>query len=591
MTIPPNPPDNPLNPTVRSTNTPEQRDLSNLARFPETPQEARSLQGRVEPLEAAFSSDADIGIERYLNLWVQDGEIGGGREEAKERIMEFLNNSKAYTIDLNNLDLRLLPDIFHITAFTTRLTNLFINCHLNQLPPSMSQLTALTVLFLFGNQLVVLPPEIGNLTALTTLSLSDNQLSELPPEIWNLTALTTLSLSNNQLSDLPSAIGNLRALQRFILSNNQLSEFPPEVGNLTALTFLDLRNNRLSALPPEVDNLTALTNLRLSNNPSLEGLPLEILNLPRQCMIDISGCGFTRAVLDRLREATENPGYRGPRISYSMTSANPRAVSDKPANELLRDLYAAIDQPYELLSNIPGPVVSESVLQSWLSRLSWMSDYNSSPKRKRWLITNIIKYLKLADINENFRQEFATIITGADITCGDRIALSVLYLGVAHRLATIEPNDIKALAEFLKRGVWALSILEKCARDKTPTLPFFDEIEVYLGYPVMLKEKLQLPIDIEEMLYFRCSALNNTDLDEAYNTVSSHLKNPNEYHNFLINDPRWEKALQLKYPPGFAAITRKKELDLGAAVTAEDYQKIEAEYRTGLIDLTKKALS
>ncbi len=39
-------------------------------------------------------------------------------------------------------------------------------------------------------------------------------------------------------------------------------------------------------------------------------------------------------------------------------------------------------------------------------------------------------------------------------------------------------------------------------RTKEATLWAIDPIEVYLAYPVQLKEALCLPIDIESMLYF-----------------------------------------------------------------------------------------
>lgn len=128
---------------------------------------------------------------------------------------------------------------------------------LTALPPEIGQLTALTELYLWGNQLTALPPEIGRLTALTVLHLSGNQLTALPPEIGQLTALATLNLRYNQLTALPL-----------------------EIGRLTALTTLDLSNNLLTALPLEINQLTKLKELFLHDNPGL-GLPSEILGPTR----------------------------------------------------------------------------------------------------------------------------------------------------------------------------------------------------------------------------------------------------------------------------------------------------------------------
>jgi hypothetical protein len=49
--------------------------------------------------------------------------------------------------------------------------------------------------------------------------------------------------------------------------------------------------------------------------------------------------------------------------------------------------------------------------------------------------------------------------------------------------------------------------LEQIAREKVKTLRFVDEIEVYLAYPVKLKERLDLQIDVKDMLYFGCSGV------------------------------------------------------------------------------------
>jgi len=79
---------------------------------------------------------------------------------------------------------------------------------LTRLPPEIGQLTALTELYLNGNQLSSLPPEIGQLTALTELYLNDNQLSSLPPELQRLTRLERLFLHGNpQLALPPEVLG------------------------------------------------------------------------------------------------------------------------------------------------------------------------------------------------------------------------------------------------------------------------------------------------------------------------------------------------------------------------------------------------
>ncbi len=188
---------------------------------------------------------------------------------------------------LDDNHLRALPpEIGELTA----LTGLYLSQnHLSELPPEIGRLTALTQLVLSGNQLSTLPPEIGRLTALTQLYLYDNYIGTLPPEIGHLTALTHLVLSGNQLNTLPPEIGQLTALSEIDLSYNHLSTLPPKIGRLTSLTDLLLSDNQLTMLPPEIGQLTKLTQLRLANN-QLSKLPPEIGQLSLLTWLYLFNC-------------------------------------------------------------------------------------------------------------------------------------------------------------------------------------------------------------------------------------------------------------------------------------------------------------
>ena len=192
--------------------------------------------------------------------------------EALRRI-QAAEESGATELNISGLELTELPPaLSQLTALTTLYLG---NNQLTALPPELFQLTALTTLGLGGNQLTAIPPELGQLTELTTLYLGGNQLTAIPPELFQLTALTTLYLGNNQLTALPSGLGQLTALTKLYLRSNQLTAIPPELGQLTALTELFLQNNKLTAIPPELGQLTALTKLSFSDN-QLTALPPEL---------------------------------------------------------------------------------------------------------------------------------------------------------------------------------------------------------------------------------------------------------------------------------------------------------------------------
>lgn len=185
-------------------------------------------------------------------------------------------------------------------------------------------------------------------------------------------------------------------------------------------------------------------------------------------------------------------------------------------------------------------------LRLWLYKITWVADFKG--KAQRAFVSTIIKYLERANEDEAFRTVFAATISDATDSCGDRVALSVLNLGVTHKLSTIDLNNMRELHYLLTRGVFALDLLQNIARRKIPTMRMFDEIQVYLGYPVQLKQALNLPIDIDDMLYFEWSALSSQDLETAKNEVLGALRNEDMQVAFLKNQPKWIEALKMNYP-------------------------------------------
>jgi hypothetical protein len=137
-----------------------------------------------------------------------------------------------------------------------------INLHFKgltgDLPAALGELTALTMLELYGNQLTSVPAALGGLTALTMSNLFGNQLTSVPAELGALTALKTLSLLDNQLECVPAALGGLTALESLCLNLNRLTSVPAELGGLTALKWLYLNGNQLTSVPAEWEEEGAL---------------------------------------------------------------------------------------------------------------------------------------------------------------------------------------------------------------------------------------------------------------------------------------------------------------------------------------------
>jgi Leucine-rich repeat (LRR) protein len=457
---------------------------------------------------------------------------------------------------------------------------------LSILPAEIHLLSSLKELELGRNHLAVFPLPICQIKSLEKLDLSNNRLTTVPPEIGQLNSLKELKLRNNNFSTVLPEICQIRSLEKLDLCNNGLITIPSEINQLINLVELNLKNNRIRTIPPEIGQLDKLICLNLQTT-RLTGIPSEILHLSKECMICLDGTPLSQAILENFRTIMAAPGYAGPRISYSMVNANPRGIEPKSIEDSLKGLYEIAQRFY--VPFLPGNGIDENELKSWLSRLSYMADYKASPERRQWLVAKVLDYLALADKDPKFRESFGITIVGAAETCGDRVALSIIKIGIDYRLTTIDISNLKELADFLIRGVWATNLLEGIAREKIPTLPFFDEIEVYLGYPVKLKERLQLPIDVDEMLYFTCSALTEEDLEQAALSVIAKLESEVARFDFLVTEKKWQKALSEKYPFEYQSLIDERAMS-EEKVPTKNYTHLQESFKVGLIDLTKRAL-
>ncbi|MFX0125011.1 MAG: leucine-rich repeat domain-containing protein [Candidatus Hodarchaeota archaeon] len=155
-----------------------------------------------------------------------------------------------------------------------------------EISPEIGNLSQLTWFEVNKTQLQALPPTIGNLTQIIHLNLKENQLESLPDEIGCIQNLESLTLSKNNLCNLPTTLGNLNHLKRLYATDNLLQALPNEIGMLRNLKFLSLGNNRLTVLPPSIGNLNKLERLYISNN-EIRTLPVEIGQLRQLLQLDL----------------------------------------------------------------------------------------------------------------------------------------------------------------------------------------------------------------------------------------------------------------------------------------------------------------
>jgi hypothetical protein len=132
----------------------------------------------------------------------------------------------------------------------------------------------------------------------------------------------------------------------------------------------------------------------------------------------------------------------------------------------------------------------------------------------------------------------------------------VIHLEIGCRGIELKGKGIKDTWEYLKESL-ALTTLEKCAQDKIPTMPFFDEIEVYLAFVLKGWQRLNLPpLDIREMLFH--SYVRESEFDAAAEKVRDQWKNTEKVCDYLLESPDWIAALHLEYPTEMTAVEQAK---------------------------------
>lgn len=127
-------------------------------------------------------------------------------------------------------------------------------------------LTELTYLNLFNNQLISTIPDFSQMSDLQNLNLSNNYFIDAIPNFTNLNNLINLNLSNNKLTGNVPSFDNLMILEQLYLGENNLTDSIPNLNHLVELTDLALNNNHLDSIIPTFESLINLKNLSLNNN-------------------------------------------------------------------------------------------------------------------------------------------------------------------------------------------------------------------------------------------------------------------------------------------------------------------------------------
>lgn len=486
------------------------------------------------------------------NIWQEvTSALNENDEHANSSICIHLNQLEANTsfqqVDLRHFFSGMTRVDLHGSNFNHTLP-LFPDTleYLNISSSALSRLPALppALLYLHAEdnyltQLPLLP------SSLTTLFVANNRLQVLADPLP--TSLQFIDISHNALRHLPTLPANLQGLH---VAHNVLYTLPHLPATLGCL---DISFNRLTSLPERV--VTMLNDF--PHRVHLDGNPLS-------------------ARIRRNLALTQEPPEETGSIFFEInerSSLNGETMSLKEAIALWysNTEKAMVIPQWELIEQETGT----ANFSIFLHRLQNSINYHHPDFKEQ-----VCAWLNQLLIDSELRARTYELATDALSTCEDRVALSLnsmfqlaLSIGVERGQYDDQLEQVIELA----RGMFRLEVLEKIAREKTRSLQATDEIEVYLGYQVQLREKLNLPATVPQMRFFQASDISVRDLQHAERRVRFE-----EQHSFIYFlsthwDP-WQVILQRLDPQGFQKAREQIiEMTMGKHFQKQVYQRLAAE--------------
>lgn len=454
------------------------------------------------------------------------------------------------------------------------------NLGLNELPPLPDIVKSLSARGNNLRALVDLPKTLitldvsGNIidtlpslpTSLQHLDCSRNQLRTLPvlPS-----ALVNIQAEYNQLSHLPVLPDELEYLN---VSNNSLQELPRLP---SALKDLWVDANQITHLPSDIPR--SLRYLSATNN-CLSSIPESLIFLGKDSRVFLDNNLFSEQLRQRLCAWTSAAGYSGPHIYFSMAGISIDASYIDPVRSLektVRDWYAEVVPLADTISIEKRwqAINSEAYAADFSQFLGRLRDtVNFSEPAFRESIT--VWLTRLAG-DQGLRQAVFQVAKDALGSCEDRVTLTLNAMkkeGLNYDVNSGKYDTRLGDLLHLARQMFRLDLLEKIAYEKVASLPFVDEIEVYLAYQIKLREKLALPIDTAEMRFFDVSYVTQQDLDFAEKSVKEN--EAEHFMNYLSTDwLPWQSVVKRLFPKEYTVAQEKINL-----ITQTEFQQRQSAY-------------
>ncbi len=452
-----------------------------------------------------------------IGLCLSDHNLDSVPHDLPSNLQELILSNNPLTAPINHLPRQLLSlDISHTGQ--SRLPD--------ELPPNLQRLRA------DGNRLMTISED------------SLNTLIRMGPS-------ATIDLCNNPLS--PQTLERLEQLQnsptyrgpRFTLNEQDRGRFfGPEVP--VTQPSAPARAHEPPA-PADIGTQNVVNDVLSQLDPETAAGLLDIRRTAAGAGHPISDRLLINMVLDRMPQV-QAQADRQPAVQAVPVVPAVRAA---PWTGLAAAVSVWRPEPQSSIAPTPGrwqefcAEPNATAFSIFLARLSTTVNANTSPFRN-----SVSEWLHHLETNSQLRSDTFTMSVGATASCGDRIFHAFNDMRQLRLASDVSNADYdQRLPELLTlaRSMFRLGQLETIARKHAASRPGVDEIEVYLGFQVLLRKRLALPLDTADMHHPSRAEIRPEHLKQAYNRVIAAERKG--FADFLANDwSPWQAVLQRQIP-------------------------------------------
>ncbi|MGR3973526.1 MAG: NEL-type E3 ubiquitin ligase domain-containing protein [Candidatus Rhabdochlamydia sp.] len=290
-------------------------------------------------------------------------------------------------------------------------------------------------------------------------------------------------------------------------------------------------------------------NLDLIGCRLLTSLPDWIVTLgPRSDgevrVINLTYTGLSPTVLMRLEESVRN--VEGIQFHFSQEAAETYVIEFEtllPALAFWEEeaqLSLDCENICQKLDQQLSPVQDHTNLLQFLIRLTAVADYYNVATRIP-LARRVVQMIWLMVEDPQICAQFAYLIHQGLASCDDRVMATLDTLGFYHKLHQLKhPSTTCEELKQVGKSFFLLEALNKKIELYIQKLQFVDEVEVYMAFHTQLKCRLNLPIETEGMLFRRCVALSDEEIDQVGNLVLEEVTEAT-FESFLLSWDPWQR--------------------------------------------------